>query len=188
MLTHKLTRNSFIGKLSKSTTCGLCATARPTLPQTTKVVRPNRTAAISATPAANRSAPAVGDQRPRPIRDPAEASGLQGGSYLLLHDRDDQAIALVGRERAERESDSRASCPHSSHRAKRSDLGARLRRKNPAQRLVRPRDQQKREPARSEGERETREKTRLPVPAQCPVLRWWPGRSQATRRLHRGKK
>ena len=82
MLTHKLTRYSFIGKLSLSTTCGL---------------------------------------------------------YLLLHDRDDQAVALVDRERAERESDSQASCPHSSHRAKRSDLGARLRRKNPAQRLVRPR-------------------------------------------------
>jgi len=103
MLTHKLTRNSFIGKLSLSTTCGLCATARPTLPQTTNVVKPNRTAAISATPAANRSAPAVGDQRPRPIRDPAVASGLQGGSYLLLHDRDDQAIALVKRARRKRE-------------------------------------------------------------------------------------
>ena len=87
MLTHKLTRNSFIGKLSKSTTCDLTATARPTLPQTAKVVKPNRTAAISTTPAANRSAPAVGDQRPRPIRDPAEASSLQSGSKLLLRDK-----------------------------------------------------------------------------------------------------
>ena len=86
MLTHKLTRNSFIGIVSLSTTCGLCATARPTLPQTAKVVRPNRTA-ISTTPAANRSAPAVGDQRPRPIRDPAEASSLQSGSKLLLRDK-----------------------------------------------------------------------------------------------------
>jgi hypothetical protein len=78
---------SFIGIVSLSTTCGLCATARRTLQQTTNVMKPNRTAA----PAADRSAPAVGDQRLCPTRDLPGGSGLQGGSHLLLHDREDQA-------------------------------------------------------------------------------------------------